>query len=108
VSGLPLLSVEDLCARRDAGEPFDLLDVREPHEYEIARIPGATLFPLSTLASRLHELDSARTYTIACHRGTRSVQAFHLLRTAGFAKLQVLAGGIDAWAERIDPSMPRY
>jgi len=108
LSGLPLLSVEDLCARRDAGEPFELLDVREPHEYEIARIPGATLFPLSTLASRLHELDSARTYTIACHRGTRSVQAFHLLRTAGFAKLQVLAGGIDAWAERIDPSMPRY
>ena len=107
-SGVQTLSVEEFCARREAGEPLELLDVREPHEYEIARIPGATLFPLSTLPSRLHELDSARTYTIACHRGTRSVQAFHLLRTAGFAKLQVLAGGIDAWAERIDPSMPRY
>lgn len=108
LSGLPLLSVEDLCARRDAGEPFELLDVREPHEYEIAHIPGATLLPLSALPSRLHELDSARTYTIACHHGTRSVQAFHLLRKAGFVKLQVLAGGIDAWAEKIDPSMPRY
>jgi sulfur-carrier protein adenylyltransferase/sulfurtransferase len=108
LSGLPQLSVEDFRARRDRGEPFELLDVREPHEYEIARIPGARLFPLSALPSRLHELDSARPYTIACHRGTRSVQAYHLLRKAGFAKLHVLAGGVDAWAEKIDPSMPRY
>ncbi len=107
-SGLPTLSVEDLRSRREAGETFELLDVREPHEHEIVRIPGAVLFPLSELPSRLHELDSARTYTISCHHGVRSVQAYHLLRNAGFGRLQILAGGVDAWARKIDPSMPRY
>lgn len=106
--GLPTLSVEELRDRRAAGEAIDLLDVREPHEAEIARIPGARLLPLSDLPARLHELDSARTYALSCHRGTRSVQAYHLLRQAGFGRLRVLAGGVDAWAERIDPAMPRY
>jgi len=58
--------------------------------------------------SRLHELDSSQAYTLSCHHGPRAVQAFHLLRTAGFRKLQILSGGVDAWAARIDPSMPRY
>jgi sulfur-carrier protein adenylyltransferase/sulfurtransferase len=107
-SGVPTLSVRDLDARRRAGEAFELLDVREPHEYEIVRIPGAVLFPLSELPARLHELDSARTYTLSCHRGTRSVQAYRLLRQAGFGRLQVLAGGVDAWAATIDASLPRY
>jgi molybdopterin/thiamine biosynthesis adenylyltransferase/rhodanese-related sulfurtransferase len=107
-AGLPTLSVEELHARRQAGEAFDLLDVREAHEAEIARIPGARLLPLSDLPARLHELDSARTYTLHCHRGTRSVQAYHLLRQAGFGRLRILAGGVDAWAERIDPTLPRY
>jgi sulfur-carrier protein adenylyltransferase/sulfurtransferase len=107
-SGLPTLTVEELRSRRDAGETFELLDVREPHEYEIARIPGAVLFPLSELPARLHELDSARTYTLSCHHGVRSVQAYHLMRQAGFGRLQILAGGVDAWAVKIDPSMPRY
>ncbi len=107
-TGLPLLSVEELDRRRRSGESFELLDVREPHEAEIARIPGARLLPLSELPARLHELDSARTYTLHCHRGTRSVQAYHLLRQAGFGKLRILAGGVDAWAERIDPTLARY
>jgi adenylyltransferase/sulfurtransferase len=107
-SGLPALTVEELRSRRDAGETFELLDVREPHEYEIARIPGAVLFPLSELPARLHELDSAHTYTLSCHHGIRSVQAYHLLRQAGFGRLQILSGGVDAWAAKIDPSMPRY
>lgn len=107
-AGAPGISVEDLEARRVAGEHFDLLDVRERHEWEIARIPGATLFPLSEIPSRLHELDSSRAYTISCHRGIRSLQAYHLLRRAGFEKLKILEGGVDAWAERIDPEMPRY
>jgi len=106
--GLPTLSVEELRDRRAAGEAVELLDVREPHEAAIARIPGARLLPLSELPARLSELDSAREYTLHCHRGTRSVQAYELLRRAGFAKLRVLAGGVDAWAERIDPSLPRY
>jgi adenylyltransferase/sulfurtransferase len=107
-SGFPTLTVEELDARRRAGERFELLDVRERHELEIASIPGATPFPLSELPERLHELDSARTYTVSCHRGSRSLQAFQLLRKAGFGHLQVLAGGVDAWAEKIDPSLPRY
>jgi adenylyltransferase/sulfurtransferase len=107
-SGVSTLSVDELDTRRRAGETFELLDVREPHEYEIVRIPGAVLFPLSALPSRLHELDSARTYTLSCHRGVRSVKAYHLLRQAGFARLQVLDGGVDAWAAKIDPSLPRY
>jgi adenylyltransferase/sulfurtransferase len=105
---LPALTVQELNSRRAAGETFDLLDVREPHEFEIVRIPGARLLPLSELPSRLHELDSTRTYTLSCHRGTRSVQAYHLLRGAGFTRLQVLSGGVDAWAASIDPSLPRY
>jgi adenylyltransferase/sulfurtransferase len=108
LSRLPALTVDDLSKRREAGESFDLLDVREPHEWEIARIPGATLFPLSELAGRMHELDMTKTYTLSCHHGIRSVQAYHLLREAGFKRLQILAGGQDAWAARIDPAMPRY
>jgi adenylyltransferase/sulfurtransferase len=108
MTGVPALSVDDLVARRKAGEAFDLLDVREAHEWEIARIPGATLFPLSELPARMHELDLAKTYTLSCHHGIRSVQAYRLLRQAGFKRLQILSGGQDAWAARIDPSMPRY
>jgi len=107
-SGIPTLSVDELDARRRKGEAFELLDVREPHEIEIVALPGARPFPLSELPARMHELDSARTYTLSCHHGTRSVQAYHALRAAGFDHLQVLAGGIDAWASRIDPSLPRY
>jgi adenylyltransferase/sulfurtransferase len=108
VAGVPTISVEEFEARCADGEHFDLLDVRERHEWEIARIPGATLFPMSEVASRLHELDSARAYTLSCHRGVRSLEAYHLLRRAGFEKLTILEGGVDAWAERVDPTMRRY
>jgi len=108
LTGVPTLSVEQAHAQREAGEPLEILDVREPHEHAIVRIPGATPFPLSELPARMHELDSARAYTLSCHHGTRSVQAYHVLRAAGFKRLQVLAGGVDAWAARIDPALPRY
>ena len=107
-TGVPVLSVDELDARRRAGEAFHLLDVREEYEAAIVQIPGATTFPLSQLPARMHELDSAVTYTLSCHHGTRSVQAYHALRRAGFARLQVLLGGVDAWAVHIDPSLPRY
>ena len=107
-TGVPTLSVDDLDARRRAGEQFTLLDVRERYEADIVQIPGAVTFPLSELPARMHELDSAVTYTLSCHHGTRSVQAFHQLRKAGFGRLQVLMGGVDAWAVRIDPTLPRY
>jgi adenylyltransferase/sulfurtransferase len=106
--GVPMLSVEELVAKRSSGEAPELLDVREAHEDEIVRIPGARLLPLSELPARLHELDSAKSYLLSCHKGTRSVQAFHLLRQAGFGRLAVLDGGVDAWAARIEPSLPRY
>ncbi len=108
VSGFPTVTVEDLHARREAGDAVELLDIRDAHEAAIAQIPGARLMPLNDLPARLHELDSATTYTLSCHKGTRSVQAYHLLRQAGFAKLRILEGGVDAWAERIDPTLPRY
>ncbi len=107
-TGVPILSVDELNARRSGGEAFELLDVRERYEIDIVRIPGSRAFPLSELPARMHELDSATTYTLSCHHGTRSVQAYHALRKAGFGRLQVLAGGVDAWAARIDPSLPRY
>ncbi|MGD0835777.1 MAG: molybdopterin-synthase adenylyltransferase MoeB [Polyangia bacterium] len=107
-SGVPALGVEELDRRRKAGEEFHLLDVREAHEHAIVRIPGAVAFPLSEIHARIHELDSSRTYTLSCHHGTRSVQAYRQLKRAGFNHLQVLAGGVHAWAEKVDPSLPRY
>jgi adenylyltransferase/sulfurtransferase len=108
LKGLPVIGVEDLDARRRNGETVEVLDVREAHELAIARIPGARSLPLSELPARLHELDSTRSYVISCHRGLRSIEAYYLLHKAGFRRLQVLDGGIDAWAEKIDRGMARY
>lgn len=108
LTGLPVLSVEELARLRATGEAPELLDIREPHEQAIAAIPEARLLPLAEIPARLHELDSAREYALSCHKGTRSVQAYHLLREAGFTKLRILDGGVDAWAARIDPALPRY
>ena len=105
---LPVISVEALADARRVGDAPELLDVRERHEAGIVRIPGSRLMPLSELPARLHELDSARPYAIACHQGLRSIEAWYLLYKAGFRHLQVLEGGVDAWAERIDPTLPRY
>ena len=102
------LSVEEFKRRRDAGEALELIDVREPHEAEIVRIPGSRLIPLSALASRMHELDSASNIVLHCHHGTRSQKAYDLMRPAGFTRLHILEGGVDAWAARIDPALPRY
>lgn len=84
-----------------------LVDVREPHEWEVARIPGAVLVPLGELPGRLAELDPRREVVAYCHRGTRSRRATDLLRGAGF-RARSLTGGIDAWAREIDPAVPRY
>ncbi len=107
-ASVPAFSVEEFKRRRDAGEPLELIDVREPHEVEIVKIQGSRLIPLSALTSRLHELDSASSIVLHCHHGTRSQQAYDLMRQAGFARLHILAGGVDAWAARIDPALPRY
>ena len=105
---LPTLSVEEYAALAKAGNAYELIDVRNSHEYEIARIPGARLIPVGELPARLAELDADRAYVLTCHKGPRSVQAYKLMKDAGYKHLQILAGGVDAWAERIDPTLPRY
>jgi adenylyltransferase/sulfurtransferase len=104
----PEITVEELKRRRDAGETLVLLDVREPQEYEIARIDGATLIPLGQLPDRLGELKNDVELVVHCHSGMRSARAVQFLRQHGYARAVNLAGGIDAWSERIDPSVPQY
>ena len=85
-----------------------VIDVREPHEYAIARIEGARLIPLSELPGRLSEIDGRAAIVTHCHHGMRSLAALELLRGAGFANVRSLAGGIDAWSVDVDPEVPRY
>jgi sulfur-carrier protein adenylyltransferase/sulfurtransferase len=103
------ISAEELKAERAAkGDQLVVVDVREPHEWEIAHIDGARLIPLSQLPDRLNELDGHGEIVTHCHHGVRSMKALEILRGAGFGKVRSLAGGIDAWAERIEPGMARY
>jgi molybdopterin/thiamine biosynthesis adenylyltransferase/rhodanese-related sulfurtransferase len=105
---VPEISVEELKRKIDRNEPFVLVDVREKFEYDIGRIPGSRLIPLGELPSRMSELDSADEIVLQCKSGARSERALLLLRDAGFNKVTNLTGGILAWSERIDPSVPRY
>lgn len=105
---VPEISVEELKARLDRGDKFVLLDVREQFEWDVARIPGAKLIPLGDLASRMSELDSADEIVIHCKSGVRSAKALRDLQKAGFSKLANVTGGILAWSDRIDPSVPKY
>jgi sulfur-carrier protein adenylyltransferase/sulfurtransferase len=98
---------EELKRRRDAGEDLFILDVREPHEYQIANL-GGHLIPLNDLPKRIQELDPSREIITHCKMGGRSAQAVDFLRQQGFKNVRNLTGGINAWAERIDPKMPRY
>ena len=97
----------ELKRRLDAGEPLEIIDVREPHEWAICRIEGARLVPLGSLAERMHELDPARTYVLQCRSGVRSAKALGLLRQAGFRHLLNLRGGILAWAATWTRRCPR-
>lgn len=104
---IPEISVEEFKRRRDAGENIYLLDVREPHEYQICNL-GGHLIPLNDLPKRVHELDSSREIVAHCKMGGRSAKAVDFLRQSGFTKVKNLSGGIMAWADRIDTSMPKY
>ena len=106
-SGLEIGAAE-LAERLGRGEDVVLIDVREPHEFEIARIEGARLMPLNQVPERVSELDSAREIVLHCHHGVRSLRALEFLRQSGFRKLKSLRGGIDAWSHDVDPSVPRY
>ena len=101
------VQVEDLKKRLDAGENLFILDVREPHEYQICNI-GGHLIPLGDLPKRVNELDSSQEIVAHCRSGVRSAKAVDFLRQAGFKKVHNLAGGILAWADRVDPKMPKY
>lgn len=102
------ISAPELAERIQSGGHLRLLDVREPHELEISHLEGATLIPLGQLAARLSELNSAEEMVVFCKGGTRSARALDLLLSAGFRKVKNLKGGINAWANEIDPSMPIY
>jgi molybdopterin/thiamine biosynthesis adenylyltransferase/rhodanese-related sulfurtransferase len=98
---------EELKRRLDAGEDLFVLDVREPNEYQIANI-GGHLIPLGDLPKRVSELDSSREIVAHCKMGGRSAKAVDFLRQAGFKKVRNLAGGINAWSEKVDPKVPKY
>ena len=106
--GVPEISVQELKGKMDAGETFRLIDVREPFEFEIARIDGAKLIPLGEIPERADELDREQTLIVHCHSGRRSAQAVQLLKQRGFANVYNLEGGIDAWSDFIDPTVPKY
>jgi len=101
------ITVDELNKKLQDNEDIFLLDVREPHEYEISNL-GGYLIPLNDLPNRLNELDSAHEIVVHCKIGSRSAKAVQFLKKAGFKKVKNLAGGINAWAGRIDKSMPRY
>ncbi|MBK7930465.1 MAG: molybdopterin-synthase adenylyltransferase MoeB [Bryobacterales bacterium] len=102
------IDAKGLKAKMDAGEMFVLLDVREPHEFQIGRIPGSILIPLGELPKRHAELDPEADMVVHCKMGGRSAKAIDFLKTAGFKKMANLKGGILAWSDQVDPSVPKY
>jgi len=99
---------QELKAWMDGEQPCSLVDVRETQEWEICRIDSAQLLPLSTFKTAADALNPDDCIVLYCYKGKRSLQALEKLREAGFTKLHSLAGGIDRWAEQVDPEMPRY
>ena len=101
------MTVEELKQRLDKGDDLFVLDVREPHEYQICNL-GGHLIPLNDLPKRVSELDSSREIVVHCKMGGRSAKAVDFLRQSGFSRVHNVAGGITAWADRIDPKVPKY
>ena len=102
------ITVLDLKARMDRGETLRIVDVREPNEYQISRIPGAQLIPLGELPRRYAELDPDEELIVHCKMGGRSAKAADYLRSVGFRRVLNLTGGVLAWSDQIDPSQPKY
>jgi adenylyltransferase/sulfurtransferase len=103
----PSISARELRERLNRGDDLFILDVREPHEYQLVNIKGH-LIPLGDLPKRVNELDASREIVVHCHVGSRSAAAVRFLRQTGFAKVVNLAGGIDRWAAEVDPKLVRY
>ena len=102
------ITVHELKAKREAGAPFVLLDVREPEEVEFVHIAGAVHIPMGEIPGRLHELDPDQEIIVYCHHGVRSMHVVNFLLQRDFENVKNLTGGIDAWAVEVDPGMPRY
>jgi molybdopterin/thiamine biosynthesis adenylyltransferase/rhodanese-related sulfurtransferase len=104
---VPEIAPRELKSRLDRGDDLFILDVREPHEYQICNI-GGHLIPLGDLSRRVNELDSSREIVAHCRSGKRSAEAVEFLRSAGFRKVLNLKGGILAWSDEVDPTVPKY
>jgi len=102
------ITVSQLKARMDRGEKLNVIDVREPHEFAIARIPGTKLIPLNQVEERSGEFDKNEEIILHCRSGKRSADALNRLKAKGFRKLKNLVGGITAWSDEIDPKVPKY
>ncbi len=107
-AGVPEVFPREIAARLARGDDFDLIDVREPHEWTIGRLPTARLVPLGTLTEALPTLDSSREIVVYCRSGQRSGRAVKQLQAAGFRKVWNLAGGILRWSDDVDPTIPKY
>jgi sulfur-carrier protein adenylyltransferase/sulfurtransferase len=105
---VPEIAPQQVKRRLDAGEPLLLLDVREPWECAIARLPGSVNIPLGEIAARWRELDTASETIVLCKAGSRSRRAAQFLAAQGFGRVANLSGGIDAWTRDIDPGLPSY
>lgn len=103
------ITASDLKQRLDAGEDIQLIDVRQPEEHSFARIEGAKLIPLGELLNRMSEIDENRETVLQCKSGMRSARGVEALQRAGFkGELKNLKGGITAWSNEVDPSIPKY
>jgi adenylyltransferase/sulfurtransferase len=106
-NGIPQLTVKELKRRIDAGEDVQLIDVREPYEYQIAQI-GGKLIPQNDVPNRLAEIDREREVIVHCRSGARSQRIAEFLQQAGYPRVVNLAGGILAWSDEIDPKVQKY
>ena len=102
------ITVQELKRKLDLGEKLTLIDVREPWEYNIAKIEGAQLIPLGSLGTEYKKLEPNAEIVIHCHMGMRSMDATQFLLQQGFKNVKNLTGGINAWSMQIDPSVPKY
>lgn len=105
---IPEVTPREIADRIAKGDDFTLLDVREPYEWNIAKLPGAQLIPLGKLATEMSTLDPEREIVIYCRSGRRSLDAAYRLRAAGFQHVSNLAGGILRWSDDVDPTIPKY
>jgi rhodanese-related sulfurtransferase len=102
------ITPSELAAQLKNSDPPIILDVREPWEFQTAKINGSVLIPMGEIPSRVQELDPDAHIITVCHAGVRSMNVCVWLRNQGFEKVQSLRGGIDAWSTEIDPAVPRY